>query len=556
MRHEGYWTQVHAQDPHKNKLVSRELLFGEDQFVKWAKTFNGKANLYFGRNARTKTGEIACINAFTLDIDPERPKDTASTSEEHSRAIKVARNISERYGNGIVCSSGNGAFLIFPFDKPVEGDLETFGLKGKYLEEEIRKQFETNLVRVDSTYDLQRMARVLGSTNVKGNREQWRYARFLDKPVFFRRRSSKILERLQQIIIPKSTFELPSFKSGDYPSRSEADYGLAARLQQSGLGPEDCYQALLKYSHRGREDDARRIVTKIYSRQVSGYTQSGGETKPLELFNARAGFAEYLRELEQRGQEAQNRIITGFRELDEKLYELPRGEISTFAARSGYGKTSFACCLSNHLRVRGKRVLFFSTEVNRLRIIDKLISVDKSIPFFELTSGKLSQRSRELIREYGNEIGNASIYICDNSNPSIEQVRGKIDEIKPDVFIFDHINWIASERTAIREYFKALKDIANNFGITGVVFAQLNEPPRDLKNGGFMDSDRSDIRESKDLITDSAVLVIWQNEGMAEGPIQKVKVKVAKGRYGGMDEEFYLQVDKRYGRFEPDETHT
>jgi hypothetical protein len=549
LKHGGYWTQVHAQDVNTNTLVSRELVYGEEEVVKWARAFNTKANLFVGRNPRDKNGKVAGITCVSLDVDAIREPKRASLLEQFERAITVGKGINVREGiPAVLCSSGNGALLIFPFDS-IQTDVSELTQQIKEFERGIIERFSTSEVRIDATFDAPRLVKVMGSLSVKGERRLWRYAKFL-QPVFSGvGRGSKVLERIRRITPVESSVVLPSFRAGDYDSRSEADFGMAVRLQQAGLGPEACYAELLKFSHRNRPDDARRIVTKLYVNGSPSQIASGGQViRPLELWTP--GNNEYTDELQKRADTRADRVVTGFDQLDEHLYELPKGELSVFAARSGYGKTSFAVSVCEYLRSRGRRILFFTTEVNRLRIFDKFVSVSKSIPFFELTSGQLCDRSRSLLKEYTDEVRRTPVYICDDTAPTVQGIKEKINEIKPDLFVFDHINWVASDRLAVREYFKGLKQLASEFHVPGIVFAQLNEPPRDLQHGGFMDSSRSDIRESKDLITDSAVLVFWQNHNLPDGPRQKVKVHIAKGRYGGMDASCFLEVDKRYGRFQ------
>jgi hypothetical protein len=551
LKHGGFWSQVHAQDVNTNTLVSRELVYGEEEVVKWARAFNTKANLFVGRNPRDKNGKVAGITCVSLDIDPVREPKRASLPEQFERAISTAHQIKSVEGVGVsgvvLCSSGNGALLIFPFDS-VQADVSELTQQIKEFEHGIIERFSTSEVRIDATFDAPRLVKVMGSLSVKGEQSLWRYAKFLQPVLSGLGRGSQILERIRRITVPESPVVLPSFRAGDYDSRSEADFGMAVRLQQAGLGPEACYAELLKFSHRNRPDDARRIVTKLYANGNSNVVGTR-ETppKPLELWTPGV---DYEAELQKRADTRADRVVTGFDQLDEHLYELPKGELSTFAARSGYGKTSFAVSMCEFLRLRGRRILFFSTEVNRFRIFDKFVSVAKSITGFELTSGQLSERSREQLGKYKSETNRSPVYICDDPSPTVQGIKEKVNEIKPDLFVFDHINWIASDRLAVREYFKGLKQIAADFKIPGIVFAQLNEPPRDLQHGGFMDSSRADIRESKDLITDSAVLVFWQNHNQPDGPIQKVKVTIAKGRYGGMDESCFLEVDKRYGRFQ------
>lgn len=606
--HEGYWTQLHAQDVNSNKLISRELVYGEEEVIKWGKEYCSKANLFLGRSPRNKDGSVAGITCVSLDVDPVREPKRAALPEQHQRALKAAGRINKDVGlSGVCCSSGNGALLLLPLES-MEPDVEGLTARIKVFEEHLRQQISDQEVRLDATFDAPRLIKLLGSLSVKGDERYWRYARFIDKPTFFRRRSSKVLERIKSIPLPESSVRVDSKLNGtgdrDYSSVSPSERLRLAEACIKRLNPIRCdnYEEWIKVGMALKEFGVAGLALwRNWSQQSSKYRNgdceakwrtfgdkpsvtvgtikywadqdtpqqrpgtlvqglpteggSAGDRRSLDLWLPGQGFQDYERDLQERGDTSRQRLCTGFAELDSKIWELPRRELSTFAARSGYGKTSFAVTVAEYLRRRGARILFFSTEMGRFRVWDKFCSVAKGITAFGFTSGQLSDRDRSLIREYAAEVKQSPIYLCDDSVPSLAAVRDQVNGLKPDVFFFDHINWIASERTQIRDYFQGLKQIAVSANCAGVVLAQLNEPPRDLQNGGLLDSSRSDIRESKDLITDSAVLALWQNSGLPREHKQKIKLTVAKARYGGSEESIYLQVDKRYGRFESYEEH-
>ena len=114
LRHKGNSTLVHAQDMATAKVADRRLVNGEEEFVEWASRWNGKANCFVGRNPRV-SGDInalAGITSYTTDVDPIRPKGTASSSAQLASAVSVGRAIAKRFPGGAVFESGNGCQVL------------------------------------------------------------------------------------------------------------------------------------------------------------------------------------------------------------------------------------------------------------------------------------------------------------------------------------------------------------------------------------------------------------------------------------------------------------
>ena len=201
--HEGFCTRLRSQDM-ENGHGNETLVEGEEAFIEWCKTLNGKRNLFIGRNPRDKKGNIIRATCVTLDIDPVRPAKEASSELQHSAALELGRTILSVCGPGNLCSSGNGALLIFPLEQPVTVDLDDFKIRCKLFEDSIRSDYETSNLKVDSTHDLARLLKVVGSVSTKGDRTQWRRARFLHPPIF-RVQQSKLTGILRSFDISRES---------------------------------------------------------------------------------------------------------------------------------------------------------------------------------------------------------------------------------------------------------------------------------------------------------------------------------------------------------------
>ena len=176
-------------DPGKG-MVATGFFNNEDAFVKACQEYNGKYNIYAGRNPRprwlpkvcenyfdtkykqrAKDSDIEYITAISLDIDPVRPKGTSSTDEQHRKAIDFALVMHYEIG-GSVDNSGNGAYLWIPFKTPITVKTNRYEIKQKcrLWQSNIARVYkpENHGLRIDGCFDLSRLKKVIGTQSVKG----------------------------------------------------------------------------------------------------------------------------------------------------------------------------------------------------------------------------------------------------------------------------------------------------------------------------------------------------------------------------------------------------
>lgn len=165
----------------------------EDAFVAECVRTNAAGNVYVGIQPRPrrlldlapnavrplKSGagrkDIEVVTATVIDLDPARPKDTASTEEELAAAVKAADAAAawaERAGvaRPARMMSGNGAQLWFAVPPIVLDDdnREVVQANLKAFETELRAEIESDRIKVDSIHDLPRIIKVVGTVSRKG----------------------------------------------------------------------------------------------------------------------------------------------------------------------------------------------------------------------------------------------------------------------------------------------------------------------------------------------------------------------------------------------------
>lgn len=253
--------------------------------------------------------------------------------------------------------------------------------------------------------------------------------------------------------------------------------------------------------------------------------------KTIEVTGASQSVANYLEHAKRVSTSSTPELCTGFTELDQWTWGVRKGEIYTVGARPGTGKSSFLITIANSLLKQGKRVLFVSTEMPEQEVISKLIAVEKGIPCEALISGKLDETGRVLRDNYLESFRGYHWYFCNIYEPNEKEIRKIVEQVQPDVLIFDHLQHIASRDEAYKDisrFVRSLKSLAMEYGVAVMVASQLNRLA-----GGLM-PELHHLKECGTIEEESCVVVLLHKEDQSSSEETPIIVKMAKNRYGKM----------------------
>lgn len=193
------------------------------------------------------------------------------------------------------------------------------------------------------------------------------------------------------------------------------------------------------------------------------------------------------------------RLGTGYPKLDTMLQSgLKSSRLFTVAARTGVGKTNWLIGVAKHLCEEGKKVLLFSTEMPYTEIWARYVATLKDTE----------------------EFSKHQFFVCDSFAPSVEKVEEIINEIKPDLFIFDHINHVSEEQRELGAFMQGLNYLRRKYECAGIVSAQLNRSADwiDLKSGEKVTPRMSMIKGSGTIEqASSRVLLLSETRVTPEG---------------------------------------
>lgn len=237
LNHVGNYTRVRCQDVNNGRRVDERRVKNANELISWAKEYHLKGNLFIGRNPVDDKGKVCRITSWSLDIDPVRPSKSASSEGQLFAALRVGEQIRRTYRDGYLCSSGNGGLLIFSLAGSTIQDLQCFSQQCRILETEIRKQFQTDEVKIDATYDIARLVKLMGSVSTKGDANKWRYARFLHRPIF-RAKQPGIRAAIERIVLHESVSVSGLESSANLPTGNGiSNTSLDFQVESQKLGP-------------------------------------------------------------------------------------------------------------------------------------------------------------------------------------------------------------------------------------------------------------------------------------------------------------------------------
>lgn len=190
---------------------------------------------------------------------------------------------------------------------------------------------------------------------------------------------------------------------------------------------------------------------------------------------------EYLNVLDKRMKGEINPLKTGLRDLDNNITGFNGGDLVTIFAFSGVGKTTLATQIALNVIQQKKKVLFFSLEMPKEQIRDRIISNLTNIPFKNIKYGNLQDEELNkvimangyLSRDKGLLVSEEDELVDITSKIQYEVLKNDID-----VIFIDYINLVnitgnnKEEHQRITECTRIFKKLAKSIKKPIVILAQ------------------------------------------------------------------------------------
>ena len=303
--------------------------------------------------------------------------------------------------------------------------------------------------------------------------------------------------------------------------------GVAGDIVELGYShPEDVVKTV---------DEAEAMMFQIAERRVVD------STKPIrELLDANL---DRLEELYEQGN-AITGLPTGYVDFDDLLSGLQPSNLVIVGARPSMGKTAFGLGMAASAALEAQRpVLFFSLEMGHLELTQRLLCSDARVDSQRMRNGTLSEDDWPKITRAVGKLGEAPIWIDDNPNLTVMEIRAKARRLKSrlgdlGLIVVDYLQLMSGRGNAenrqveVSEMSRGLKILARELETPIVALSQLS---RGLESRTDKRPMLADLRESGSIEQDADVVAfIYRDEVYnPESPdIGSAEIIVAKHRNG------------------------
>jgi len=326
-------------------------------------------------------------------------------------------------------------------------------------------------------------------------------------------------------------WEVPSLISHtkDY-AQTVASTALRRRIVQAGR----------KMAEEAAENtDAEAVVDECESLLYSVMGKRGGDG-PTPLH-------ELLRDAEVRIDDAragkpQFTLKTHLGSLNDIIIGLGPGTFNILAARPGVGKTALALEIAAHAAME-HWVAFFSVEMGKAELVDRLLSSTSHVPLTNLRAGKVTEQEQARLHEAVANLAEARLYIDDASSTMGEihrRVRRLSSKGPLGLVVIDYIQLLSAGRDRYKEDSRQnevarisgqIKLMSKEFGLPVLALSQLNRPEKKYEGEKSKPQKPTlaSLRESGALEQDAdQVWFLYRGDDMSP----EVELIVAKNRSG------------------------
>jgi len=207
---------------------------------------------------------------------------------------------------------------------------------------------------------------------------------------------------------------------------------------------------------------------------------------------------------------------TGLGALDLTLGGLRDGDLVIVAARPGMGKTGMAAGMGTHAaQQHGKRVAFFSLEMSKTQIADRIACAEAGVDSERYRDGLLSEDEWQRVNTAMGRLWETPLFIEDASDLSVNEIRSRCRRLQAqggvDLVIVDYLQLMRGEGRGgaenrvheVTEMARGLKSLARELDAPVVALAQLSRGVERREDKRPLLSDLRDsggIEEAADVV--------------------------------------------------------
>ena len=250
-------------------------------------------------------------------------------------------------------------------------------------------------------------------------------------------------------------------------------------------------------------------------------------------------------------------VRTGYRDLDNMTAGLQKSDLIILAARPAMGKTTLVTNLAYNVATVAKQsVLFFSLEMSKEQLVDRMLADASGVKAWNIRTGNLSDDDFSKISEAMGEMAEAQIFIDDTPGLSVLEMRTKArraaHEQELGLIIIDYLQLMQGSGRSdgnrvqeVSEISRGLKLIARELNVPVIAISQLS---RLVESRNPQIPQLADLRESGSIEQDADIVMFIYREAYYNPETDRENITdliIAKHRNGPTGKvELYFHPDR------------
>jgi len=249
-------------------------------------------------------------------------------------------------------------------------------------------------------------------------------------------------------------------------------------------------------------------------------------------------------------------VKTGYRDLDNMTAGLQRSDLLILAARPAMGKTTLVTNLAYNVATLNKQsVLFFSLEMSKEQLIDRMLADVSGVDSWNIRTGNLSDEDFSKLSEASGEMAEAPIYIDDTPGLTVLEMRTKArraaHQAPLGLIVIDYLQLIQGKRTdgnrvqEVSEISRGLKLLARELNVPVIALSQLS---RTVESRSPQIPQLADLRESGSIEQDADIVMFIYREAYYNPDTERQNITdliIAKHRNGPVGKvELYFHPER------------
>ena len=238
------------------------------------------------------------------------------------------------------------------------------------------------------------------------------------------------------------------------------------------------------------------------------------------------------------------RIFSGIAELDLLTGGFALSELTALGGRPSMGKSTVAYQIARHAATeQGLRVAYFSLEVGKEKLMQRLLAQSATLPVSDLRSGQLSEQNWLKLINVSEALAGAQLFIDDRCRIDVSDIQNAVRELgksgKVDLVIVDYLQLISRDQVdqsrtdGTNACVKGLKRMAVEENVAVLALSQLNSS---FDSDAELKPRLSDLRMVTEYEALDHVILLFRESYFArelrESPLEFHVVKTRSGRVG------------------------